>query len=200
MTSNRKDELRAIIASGRNVTSEEYEEMTALFPPEVYQLVKDPDIITGVMHVEMNVSDIAKKYVVYVNTLNGQDFWIGVCKFAQLFSFPTASRNNVWRQIVKKNDNVSTTVLQTFDNRAEAAIYRDEMMNKKTYHANKHGLSLDYNKVNNSTPVLCVDDGNEFLSIADAAMHYDVSTTLLSNHLNDKPYYKTVRGLKFIRI
>lgn len=48
--------------------------------------------------------------------------------------------------------------------------------------------------------VRCINDGTEYPSITACARAYGVSSTMISNHLNNRRGYEAVRGKKFERI
>lgn len=51
-----------------------------------------------------------------------------------------------------------------------------------------------------STPIQCIETGQMFESITDAARQMNITCSSLSNHLNDKSGYRTVKNFTFKRI
>lgn len=199
---DRKQELREIITSGRDVTVTEDEEMFALLPSEEYeQLDRSRVGVTNVMHIlvlpALDIPTITDHWCVYTNAIDGQDFYIGVCRYSQLLEFPDARNNNIWLQMVKANPSVSTTVLFTGIDRDACISFRNIYQVTNRYHANETGITTDNTK---RSTVRCVTDGCEFPSIAAAARHYNISATMISNHLNGRAGYKHVKSLTFERI
>ena len=199
---DRKHQLREIITSGRDITVAEDEEMFALLPPEEYEQVDRSRVnaiqLTHILQLPaLHMPTVNDHWCVYTNAIDGQDFYIGVCRYSQLFEFPDARSNNVWLQMVKDNPFVSTTVLFTGIDRLACVGFRNVYRVTNYYHANETGTTLDNTK---RSTVRCVTDGCEFPTIAAAARHYNISATMISNHLNGRAGYKHVKGLTFERI
>ena len=121
--------------------------------------------------------------------------FIGSCRFVDVLK-PLCARNNPEWVKVSQHWLIELEVLKLFRTMVEAAAFADEMIailrpsvNIKTTTRAAKGMT-----------VRCLNDQNEFETINQAALFYDVPRTSISAHLRGIYGYKTVKSLRFERI
>lgn len=119
----------------------------------------------------------------------------GSCQFRQLLEAPDARKNRAWRQYVAPVNRIIIKVVAMFDNPHEAANEAATQARALKPYCNVHG-----ERDTSAGKVRCIDDGLEYRNAAAAARFYGISPGAMSNHLNQRAGYSTIRGLCFERI
>lgn len=119
----------------------------------------------------------------------------GSCQFRALLEAPDARKNSAWREHVSKIDGVIVRVQALFEHAHEAANDVARLVREHKPYCNIHGR-----RDAKGGPIRCVTEGKNFDNAADCARYYGFSPATLSNHLNKRPGYVTIRGMTFERL
>lgn len=136
---------------------------------------------------------IGDRYAIVRHMAGETVAYIGIETIASITDIGTFYRNNGWRSIVGPNGwNITIEVIETYRTRedAEAGL---KMLTGST-----KGLVATTKRV--SKMVRRIDTGEEYISQTEAASANDVSVSGMSNHLQGREGYETIRGMKFERI
>lgn len=143
-------------------------------------------------------SKINTAFAVYSHALNGQTLFVGVCRMADLMHTPDARRNSVWVQMVKQAPDafLRLALHAQFTNESEAIEYQAVKIAELKPWANLTGTT---EPVASGKSIRCIETGETFVNASAAARACNISSSSMSNHLNGKPYYRTVGGKTFKR-
>lgn len=119
--------------------------------------------------------------------------FIGVCRFTDIVSPTDCRKNNEWHKRVAPFI-IRTQVLALG---TEQACFLHASKERAKYNppCNMHGYQSTRGQ-----RVRCITTGEEFANMTQAAQHYGMSISALSNHLNGRKGYENPHGMKFERI
>jgi hypothetical protein len=132
-------------------------------------------------------------YVMPENTL----FFIGVCKLTDVYRHPDAFRNHHWIETVKDDTVIRTVVVQTSLQPIDCIRYQNILVKQYRPICNVVGQRIAGRFV-----ITCLEGpnaGKTYTTTTQAAYENGMSQPTLSNHLNGRRGYETVRGMKFKR-
>jgi hypothetical protein len=163
---------------------------------DIKPLVKlDPQPIFIMSHSELLNTHVVYEHQVFRSTAEPPiSLFIGVTRMAELFQFSDARRNSEWLRYVTPDRPLITIVHATGDYN-QCSNYRRKLVIEKKPFANLRGFDASM-----SMRVRCLEDGKIYDTVTDAARNYDASISAVSNHLNGKPGFKSVKGHTFERI
>lgn len=143
--------------------------------------------------------EVRDKWCVYQHTFFGEDkpFYIGVTKLREVFNCRDAYTNTWWTAHVVDNTEIKLKVLAICDTAAEAHNYQRQCYNRLRPIANVEGY-----RSTGRVMITCVEGPNKdktYLTITEAAHKCGISQGALSNHLNGRPGYESIHGMKFVR-
>jgi hypothetical protein len=124
-------------------------------------------------------------------------FFVGICKLTDVYKFPDAYRNNYWRDNVSENTIIEILVSFTSENLIECQRQLEVIVKQSRPIANIKGY-----RQHGKTMVTCIQGSNVgkvYNTTTEAAELNGVSQPAMSNHLNGRPGYETLRGMKFKR-
>lgn len=137
-------------------------------------------------------------FCVYRHDLLGEQprtIFYGVCKLREAFGFPDARMNTEWRKIVTPETPLGTAIVFTAKHLIECQNYRYRMIVLHKPHCNLNGTITQ-----RGGRVVCDQTGQVFETLAEAARTYELNPGALSNHVNGKPGFKSVKGKTFSRL
>jgi hypothetical protein len=136
-------------------------------------------------------------YALY--TITGELLFIGCDILNNVFKLTQAKRNDKFRELIVENNRaIKVDILRMFDDMTSAKAYATVETGFRQPWCNIHGKETS--TYANGGRVRCMNDNCEYDNAFQASKHYGINQSQLSNHLNNRPGYKTVRGLTFTRI
>lgn len=151
------------------------------------------------MLIKFDIPTKPPKYAVYRHLIDGQTLYVGCCLFVDVLRAPDAHRNDRWREIAPRYPSLTVEVLSTHQNEADAIASQAFNVILHNAYCNLNGKTVS-TADSRSSAIKCENDGNVYPSIAAAGKAYGIAATTISNHLNQRSGYKTVRGMTFKRI
>lgn len=141
------------------------------------------------MNLKLKNDEFSKRWVVYglFDVSTNQPVFVGCLKLTSLFTLSDA------RAALILNPDTETIVmlLDTFDSRADAMVCQAKHLQR---------LGLTITPRSRAKAVRCVTTGETFASAQDAVNAHGLSYSALSNHLNRRAGYITVKGKTYERI
>jgi hypothetical protein len=132
-------------------------------------------------------------YTITVPHISNGPLYVGTCKLAYFHQLPDAKLNSEYRRIVQPTDQITIAVLtihpvadDIFNHAYQALI------DAYTPHCNINGTTGQGGRIR------CVETGQEYASVNEAAKAIGVSRQAMSAHLHG--VLKTVRNCTFQRI
>ncbi|RUW55586.1 hypothetical protein EOA32_00780 [Mesorhizobium sp. M1A.F.Ca.ET.072.01.1.1] len=116
--------------------------------------------------------------------------YIGVCKLLDLFQCPDARQNSEWIRLFGANEGIIVKLQLTSLDEVTVNNLRFRQVQELKPVCNMVGFSYAGAKMR----IICNETGEEFESISHAARVHCLSQSALSNHLNQKPGHKSVKG------
>lgn len=138
-------------------------------------------------------------FCVYVHRLapNPEPFYIGACKFDQVFKYPDAQANNKWAEIVTPDTVLDIEIVASATTLTEAHTEQIRLVRLHRPQCNITGYRLSGRLI-----ITCIEGpnaGKTYNSVSEAAIRNGVAQPTMSNHLNGVAGYETIRGMKFKR-
>lgn len=143
--------------------------------------------------INVNVDELKKTWMVYNVIIDTQKVYIGLCRYNQLLQMPDAYRNSAFREIIKKNKNITITLNGSFNDHATAEEFLKIQLAQCNCYANINGID----DISKKSVIICNEDGLRFSSISEAARYYDIDRTMLSKHISNDVKYKHIRKRTF---
>lgn len=135
-----------------------------------------------------------RQFACYLHTMNDQPLYVGACRLSELMDAPDARQNSEWNRCVVAQSAVTLTIVSEHPTLLEAETAAlIHALTVKAY-CNLNGQKVIEKRGN---AVMCIDTGEEFATAAEAAKILKLSTSNLSNHLNGKAGFHTVKGKRF---
>lgn len=146
------------------------------------------------------VEQMRENYCFYIQQLmpSGEVFYAGICKLRDVFTCPDAYKNTHWRATINDQSTIRTTVMATSDKENEVHNELSSFLKLSCRPtANAKGFQQS-----GSAAITCTlgpNAGKSYATQDRAAIENGISQPSLSNHLNGRRGYETVRGMKFRR-
>ena len=141
-------------------------------------------------------SDSAKlqnTYAVYVLYTLGEVVYVGYCKLTELFRTPDARRSPLF-----KNEMVYQ--LEIAGGHFTKLTAQDAQRNIIANYGFIPVLNKSLMNPIRSIAVRCIDTGEQWGSVKDAANAHGMSVSTLSSHLNGRSGFKTIYGRKYEKV
>lgn len=151
--------------------------------------------------ISLSLEQIDNAYCVYTHSITHPDgrnelIYVGSCRTVDLMRAPDARRNSKWREIMRNPAfHIITIEIRAFYEHRNIAVLEAER------------LGIHLKAICNTTDtrdkpqtIRCVETGEIFETAAQACKEYDIKPSAMSNHLNNKQSYRTVRNLTFERV
>lgn len=146
------------------------------------------------------IENMREHLCLYVQKLmpSGEVFYIGICKLSDVYRCPDAYRNSYWRAAIDDNSLIETTIFSTSKHYGD--LWNELQEKVKLWHpvANMKG----YQQSSMPSMITCIEGpnaGKTYQTQQRCAESNGITQPALSNHLNGRPGYDTVRGMKFKR-
>lgn len=134
-------------------------------------------------------------YEHWVATPDGQTLiYVGCCRLRDVYLCPDARRNPQWQTLITEAIPVELRIIATADHQYECMKLASELVGRHRPYCNMYAAAHAGKAI-----VTCVTTGKSYPTSAEAAINEGVSTSALSNHLNGRPGYKSVKGKMFRR-
>lgn len=119
--------------------------------------------------------------------------FIGQCRFTELLQLSAARSNILFEKVFPPHSDIIIRPMHYFGAKHDAHNYIWRWLRENPCpFMMRNGL-----RTTRQRPVRCVDTGDVFMSLSEAASAYDVTLTFMSNHMLRKPGSDTVRGKRF---
>ena len=147
----------------------------------------------------VNFQTMDKLYCSYTHSIIYADgeklMYAGSCLFRNILEATDARQNSAWREHVAEKDGVILRIraLFTYPHEAQndaAIVIRDHQP-----FCNVHGT-----KSAKGGPIRNITENRVFDNAADACKHYGINPSTMSNHLNRRKGYVSIRGMSFERV
>lgn len=152
-------------------------------------------------HITLKREDFEQVFCVYEHWLMPVDgvsdakmMYVGYCKLNEVWLFPDARRNNEWQKHFLQGVTMSVRVIFT----SKRLIDCQNVMTK-IYRERQPICNVKGYRTNGRTMITCNETGETFESIVQAARSKGLSQSQLTNHINNRPGYRAVKGLTFRR-
>lgn len=128
---------------------------------------------------------------------NGQwvTVFVGLCRYSQVMVSPDARANSAWREMCHNASDVLLTIVATTSDQRQLHNMRHKMITENKPHCNMHGY-----RGRGATTVQCDQTGEKWSTVTAAAEHADCAISTMSNHLNRRRGYATIKGNTYSRI
>lgn len=140
----------------------------------------------------INVRNTRNQFCTYSLTMHGAVIFIGACRYADLMQFDDANKNSEFVRMVKHSDWLEFELIATHPTLADAKADQRARIETDKPHCNINGKTFT-----KSSRVRCVTTGAIFDNAAQACIATGVSRASMSNHLNRRAGYETVKKLQF---
>lgn len=127
----------------------------------------------------------------YLRDAVGVIQFVGHCKFNQLLAIPDARKNPMFLEVFGNKDSMMMIeIVEFYDKKHEAnnAVWDYLKSCEKRPFLNNLSSRIGYTKVT------CLDTGEVFDSVSDAAQHAGVSQPFMTSHLKRNQNVQHVRG------
>lgn len=149
--------------------------------------------------------DDALRYCTYLHEIHNFEtghfdcIYVGVCQICDVMAAPDARANSEWLEIMGAPTRpiLRTTIVFISDGPLDAQDKRRALRHQLKPICNIKGVDASRYK---RQKIECVNTGERYDTATEAARATGVSASNLSNHLNGKPSFKTVKGLTFRRV
>lgn len=124
-------------------------------------------------------------------------FYIGVSRLRDVHDFTEAYKNSYWRAVIKEDTPIRITILGISMNVVECNQHFRALYDQLRPIANVQGF-VQFGK----SLVTCIAGPNvnvTYSSQLEAARYNGITPGTMSNHLNGRPGYENIRGMKFVR-
>lgn len=151
---------------------------------------------TQIMRTPLQMRDC---YCLYMHRIaqSTDIFYIGVCKFDQVFKCPDAQANTHWNSSVTEDTIVQTNIVAT-----SASLMELHSLQSKLVKEHRPICNIKGYRQAGRTIITCTQGpnaGRTYATVTEAAQKNGLAQPTLSSHLNGRPGYETVRGMKFKR-
>lgn len=147
----------------------------------------------------VNFKQVNKVYCSYSHSVLYSDgetvMFVGACLFRNVLEGMDARKNSAWREHVSDMDNVILRVPALFENMHEAQNNAAIMIREMKPFCNIYG-----SRTGNGGPIRNINEDRSFSSASEACKYYGIAASTLSNHLNNRSGYRTIRGMTFERV
>jgi hypothetical protein len=149
------------------------------------------------IQITSTVADIKQQFAIYTHSdAAGTIKYIGVAPLAELFTFSDAECNSLWPDHFSGNERpITINVIALTHDEQEAYKEHARLVMQYTPICNRQGYYVNPRRQN----IKCVETGEVWRTAAEACKAHGLATSALTNHLNHKPGYKTVKGRTYIR-
>jgi hypothetical protein len=134
-------------------------------------------------------------FCVYFHRLpnTNEVIFIGHGPLVKAFDMSEARRNNKWLEMTANAPGIEVSIIATFHGLLEARKFAVQLIQqyKPPCHQGAHRITRDM--------VVRVYDGKIYAKMVEAAEDNGISPGAMSNHLNRRAGYDSVRGLQFMR-
>lgn len=147
--------------------------------------------------ITLTIAELRETFCVYVQETSEGVFYAGMCRLYDVYKYPDAYRNTHWRQTVTDQTSIKTTVICTSLDINECYHRLHEFVRVVRPICNVNGYMTYGNIV-----ITCVEGpnaGKSYTTQEECARMNGISQPTLSNHLNGRKGYLSVRGMKFKR-
>ncbi|QWY83186.1 hypothetical protein [Rhizobium phage RHph_X2_24] len=151
------------------------------------------------VHVIAPLKQIRSFYAVYMHedAIENRVLYIGVTRLDELFTFNDALCNSMWSDTVDRPEivNLSVRVVALTEDEREAIMEQRRLIAEHRPFCNVKGYWVAPSR----QKILCIETGEIFNSISDVEKAHGISRSAMSNHLNGKTGFKSVRGRTYKR-
>lgn len=135
-------------------------------------------------------------WCVYLHFINGDTtpIFAGVCRVRALLDMQEARGNSAWTELVLGPTPIRIALIHTTDSYYEAVNFRMKYIIAQKPICNMQGKSIGVSRI-----IVCNETGQEYASITEAARKMDAGLSNMTNHINRKPGFKSVKGYTFRR-
>ena len=134
------------------------------------------------------LNEFRNKWVVYRIMTIIRTEYVGMCKLTQIFATPDARAVSG----LDMDMDYMLEVTDMFSSKAEA-------MHRRSQRYREFGPPVRGRTNTSGVAIECVETGERFRTISEAATAHGVSASALSNHLRDKPGFVSVKGKRYRR-
>lgn len=152
-------------------------------------------------YVRLKVGDFEEMFCTYEHWLQDKDFkedaklmYVGCCKLREVWLFPDARRNNEWQRHFVQDALVTVRIVLTSKRLVDCQNAMTKIFREQQPICNVKGY-----RTTGQTMVTCNETGEQFPSILAAARAKGLSQSQLTNHVNNRAGFRTVKGLTFRR-
>lgn len=144
----------------------------------------------------LDIINFGQKWGVYHirDTVTQVVIFVGMCQMNQLFNIPDAKNNGEFRRQFPADRSASLNVVNVFNTKTEAHNYYCV----EVKHHNMYKMLATGNNMR-SVPIICNETGEQFQTIVEAARAHNIAPGHLSNHLNLKIGFKTLKKKTYRR-
>lgn len=126
----------------------------------------------------------------------GKTQFIGYSALGTMMNVPDARKHPMFNEMIGNAGGAVLKIHKMFYTNIQARVYVNRWMSE-----NGRPLMQQYfGNIKNRVPIMCVETGEEFQSITEAADKHGVSKGAISNHINGDPSHRTVHGRTYKRI
>lgn len=118
---------------------------------------------------------------------------IGISQLIKLFSLADAKRNPAFFKYFPSDQELTLSVFELFNNRAEAIKAQSELIRKYNL------PDMMKQAGNKHLPIKCNETGEIFKSVQDVCFAHGVTASAVSQHLNNTPGFRTVKNRTYTR-
>lgn len=106
--------------------------------------------------------------------------WVGISKFIHLLNTPDARKNALFETVFPSGSDIHLTLLATFERKVDAQNYMYAWLQE---HPLPFMMSAGRRILNTKTALRCVETGQMFTTLTQAARHFNVTQPYISKHL-----------------
>lgn len=149
----------------------------------------------NLLKITTNLSELPDQYVVYsLSDAEGVKY-IGVCKFVEMPVISDARSNTLFPTCFPEGKIATLEMVWSNPKKHECLIQAARLVEIYKPIMNLKGFV----HTENTAPITCNETGEVFQTIADVCMSHNISAGNLSQHLNHKPGFKSIKGKTYRR-
>lgn len=143
-----------------------------------------------------SLNQFNQAYCVYEHrTIEEKIIFIGVTLLVDVFTFKDARNNSEWVKMMKADTYICCNVLAISENERECWEMQRRLVREHQPHCNMRGFYSRHGLL----PIVCDQTGERFRTITEVVRAHGVSASALSNHLNNKPGFRSVKNRTYHR-
>lgn len=141
---------------------------------------------------EFDSDQFEKTHVVYTHSVNGELIFVGCCLLPEIGLMTAARCNSEWVRVARTGIKIKMAIIAATTDERIAQFHLAITISEHKPYCNINGKPIG--NTHKRKQVRCEQTGTLFGSVREAAQAALVTSATMSNHLNKRPGYATIRS------